>query len=165
MNSLVRDHLPATYFPEYQMLRNELLDVLSDDDLAFQPGPAAVSLGALCREIGEIEHGYVGSFRTFRLRFDWHQQDVQVEQSIARLRTWFADLDGQLLAALEALSEEDVTGRRVLRDDFGVEDFAPLPAQNLDIYREALLIFYGKASIYLRLLGRELPGHWQAWIG
>ena len=26
-------------------------------------------------------------------------------------------------------------------------------------------VFYGKASIYLRAMGRELPGDWQAWIG
>ena len=49
--------------------------------------------------------------------------------------------------------------------DYGVDDFSPLPAQELDIYREALLIFYGKVSIYLRLMGRELPRHWQEWIG
>jgi len=26
MNSLIRDHLPATYFAEYQLLGNELID-------------------------------------------------------------------------------------------------------------------------------------------
>jgi len=33
------------------------------------------------------------------------------------------------------------------------------------LYREALLIFYEKVSIYLRIMGREFPGHWKAWIG
>ena len=33
MNSLIRDHLPATYFEEYQSLRPSLLEGLVDDDL------------------------------------------------------------------------------------------------------------------------------------
>ena len=83
----------------------------------------------------------------------------------AALKEWYADLDRRPAAALEALTEDEVANRRVTRHDFDVEGFAPLPAQELDIYREALLIFYGKVSIYLRAMGRELPRHWQEWIG
>ena len=68
-----------------------------------------------------------------------------------------------LQAAIEAVTEDDATNRRFIRAD--LPDFSPLLPQELDIYREALLIFYGKASIYLRAMGRELPGDWQAWIG
>jgi hypothetical protein len=31
--------------------------------------------------------------------------------------------------------------------------------------REALIIFYGKLSVYLRALERPLPGQWGDWIG
>jgi hypothetical protein len=34
----------------------------------------------------------------------------------------------------------------------------------LHIYREALLSFYGKASVYLKALGKTLPEQWQSWI-
>jgi hypothetical protein len=80
------------------------------------------------------------------------------------LSSWYAELDHDLLAAIDALTEEDIANRRIRRSDFDVDDFTPLPAQELDIYREALLIFYGKVSIYLRLMGRTLPPHWVAWI-
>ena len=33
------------------------------------------------------------------------------------------------------------------------------------IVREALLIFGGKASIYLQMLQKPLSQHWQEWIG
>jgi len=165
MNAIIRDHLATTYFKEYQVLRNELVGILSDDDLAFRPGSSTLTLGELCREIGEIEHSYVDALRTFQQDFSWRNPDPQVERSVAALSSWFADLDRRLLAAIEALSEDDVATHRISRHDFDVDDFSPLPPQELDIYREALLIFYGKVSIYLRAMGRDLPGHWRDWIG
>ena len=165
MNTLVRDHLAATYFAEYQLLRSELTDILSDEDLLFRPARSAASLGELCREIGDIEHSYVEALRTFRQDFTWRNPDPDVERRVAALSTWYSELDRQLLAALEALTDDDAANRRISRPDVDVEGFSPLATQELDIYREALLIFYAKVSVYLRILGRELPGRWALWIG
>jgi len=165
MDRLLREHLEMTYFAEYQVLRNELMELLTDDDLSYRPGAATFSLGELCREIGEIEHSYVEALRTFRQDFDWRTPDPRVERSVGALREWYADLDRRLATELEALTEDEVANRRVTRHDFDVEGFSPLPPQELDIYREALLIFYGKVSIYLRAMGKVLSERWQAWIG
>ncbi len=165
MNSLVRVHMPATYFSDYQALRNELMAILTDDDLGMRIGGASASLGALCREIGEIEHTYVESFRTFRQDFGYRNSDPLLETSVEALVSWYEELDRELTDAIEALSEDDIANRRIVRDDFDVSDFSPLPSIQLDIYREALLIFYGKVSVYLRAMGKELPGHWPHWIG
>jgi hypothetical protein len=165
MNTLVRDHLPTTYFADYQRLRNELMELLADDDLAFRPAVGTFSFGELCREIGDIEHSYVEALRSFRQDFDWHHPDPQMERSVVALTAWYAELDRELRAAIEGLTEDDIARRRILRHDFGVEGFAPLAAQELDIYREALLIFYSKVSIYLRAMGRDLPRRWAEWIG
>jgi len=163
MNSLVRDHLAATWFAGYQDLRTQLMGVLGDDDLAFRPGGATYTFGQLCREIGEIEYSYIEAIRTFRQGFEWRNPDLRSERSVAALSSWFADLDKDLQAAIEAVTDDDAANRRFFRAD--LPDFSPLLPQELDIYREALLIFYAKASIYLRAMGRELPGDWQAWIG
>jgi hypothetical protein len=77
----------------------------------------------------------------------------------------FAELDREMMAAVAALSDEDIDTRRIVRGDFDEEFFSPLPRIQLDIYREALLIFYGKVSVYLRADGRPLPGQWMDWIG
>ena len=165
MNSIVREHMAATFFSEYQSLRDQLLALLTDDDLDFRVAHTTRTLGALCREIGEIEHAYVESFRTFRLHFGYRNSDPHVERSTAALSAWYADLDGELSQALNDLSEDDISHRRIVRTDFEVEGFAPLPAVQLDIYREALLIFYAKVSVYLRAMGKTLPERWEQWIG
>ncbi len=67
--------------------------------------------------------------------------------------------------SVAGLSEDDIANRRIVRGDFDVDDFAPLPKVQLDVYREALLIFYGKVSVYLRAMGKTLPRQWQEWIG
>ncbi len=165
MNSIVRDHLPATYFREYQALRDQLMGVITDDDLGYRLGGATATLGALCREIGEIERSYVDSFKTFRQDFGYRHPDPAIENDVVALSSWFAELDRDLLAAVAGLSEDDIANRRIVRGDFDVDDFAPLPKVQLDVYREALLIFYGKVSVYLRAMGKTLPRQWQEWIG
>ena len=165
MNSILSGHLKETYFPAYQRMRNQLMDVLEDVDLETRLGGETETLGALCREIGEIEHAYVESFRTFRQDFAYRNPDSRLEHSVAALKAWYAELDQALLAAIEALSEDDIERRRIVRSDFDESVFSPLPKQQLDIYREALLIFYGKVSVYLKAMGRARPEEWREWIG
>jgi hypothetical protein len=165
VHPLLRDHLKATYFEEYQSLRAQLMATLADDDLRFDLGVETASLGALCREIGEIEHAYVESFRTFTQDFGYRNEDPRLERSVDALVAWYADLDLEMAAALATLGEHDILSRRIVRGDFDAAFFSPLPRVQLDIYREALLIFYGKVSVYLRAMGRPLPGDWSDWIG
>ena len=164
MHSTMARHLEDTYLEEYVALRGQLLDAIDTEDLSLRLGGDTETLGALCREIGEIEHGYIESFRTFRHRLDWRHPDPGIATSVDGLRAWYAELDRDLLGALDALTEADLD-RRIDRDDFDASQFSPRAAQELDVYREALLIFYGKASIYLRALGRKFPGDWPVWIG
>jgi hypothetical protein len=163
--SIFRGYLAATFFPVYQSLRDQLMYILGDEDLGRRLGGETRTLGELCREIGEIEHAYVESFRTFRQDFSYRNPDPALEVSVAALKAWFAELDREMMAAVAALSDEDIDTRRIVRGDFDEEFFSPLPRIQLDIYREALLIFYGKVSVYLRADGRPLPGQWMDWIG
>jgi hypothetical protein len=43
----------------------------------------------------------------------------------------------------------------------------PLPSTDelIKFYHEALLIFYAKVHVYLKALGKRVPGPWQWWIG
>lgn len=165
MEARIRQHLRVTYFAEYQGLRDQLMELLTDRDLEFGLGGVTASLGVLCRDIGEVEHAYAESFRTFRLDFTYRHPDPQVERSVAALSSWYAQLDRELVEALDGLSEDDIATHRIVRSDFDIGDFSPLPPVQLDIYREALLIFYSKVSVYLKAMGRPLPEQWRAWIG
>jgi hypothetical protein len=165
VNSIVAEYLATTFFHEYQALRDQLMEILTDDDLGYRVGAASTSLGALCRESGELERSYIESFRNFRQDFDYRNPDIRLERSVVALSSWYRELDRDLMTAVESLSEEDIANRKIIRSDFDVAYFAPLPKEQLDVYREALLIFYGKASVYVRAIGKSLPPQWQQWIG
>src|SRR5206468_2713799 len=164
-NSIVDSYFDQTYFPLYQGLRDQLMDELTDADLEHRLGGEAETLGMLCHEIGEIERGYIESFRTFRLDLGYRNPDTRLEHDVDALRSWFAELDRDLMAALDGLSEDDIVHRRIARSDFDVDDFLPDPKAQLDTYREALLIFYGKVSVYLKSMNKTRSARWREWIG
>jgi hypothetical protein len=162
MNSIMESYYPTfEYYQYYQALRYQLMGILGDEELSFQPGGKNATLGALCREIGEAEYCYIQSFKTFAMDFSYRNTEPGLENSIAKLSLWYKELDQELKATIEALSDDDVQNRPIDRGP----SFQPSLLIQLDIYKEALLIFYGKISVYLKLMGKERPEQWQQWIG
>lgn len=159
VNSIIGDYYPI--FELYQALRDQLMDILTDDDLAYSIGGANPTLGALCREIGEIEHAYSQSFKTFQMDFSYRNTTPGLEGNVNALSAWFVALDHALKDAVAALSEDDVTNRTIDRGG----GFELSPRMQLGAYVEALLIFSGKVIVYLRAMGKTPPQQWQDWIG
>jgi hypothetical protein len=159
MNSIMTDYFPM--FEMYQAIRNQLMETLKDSDLSYTPGGTNPPLGALCREIGEVEQAYIDSFKSFTLDFSYRNTTPGLERSVAQLVAWYADLDAELKATIAGLSEEDISSRLV---DRGGDFKLPLQIQ-LNVYQEALLIFYGKSAVYLKGMGKQLPQQMQDWIG
>ena len=143
----------------YSQLRDELMASLTDADLAYSPGGDNPALGALCRELGETQYAYVQSFKTFKIDFSYRTDDHLYLSSVAKLQTWYADLDQQMEAVLETVTDDDVANKTMDRGGYEV----PLHI-SLDILREALLIFYGKVSVYLKAMGVERTEMWCDWI-
>ena len=159
MNYIMRDYYPM--FEKYQALRNQLVELLSDSDLSFRPGEANLTLGALCREIGEIQVAYIHSFKTLKSDFSYrHKDSSALEASVVRLRTWFSELDHDLKQVVADLSDDEIESREIEHGKFSF----PISFQ-LAVYAEALIIFYGKVSIYLRAMGKDIPKQWRDWIG
>lgn len=158
MNSLIASYYPT--FELYQSLRGQLMEILTDEDLMFNPGGENMALGALCRQIGETEYSYIQSFKTLSQNFDYRNQQSGLAESVDRLVAWYGDLDAQLKEAVSALSEADLAELTIDRGG----GFEVSPAIQLTIYNEALLIFYGKADIYLKALGKARPEQWAHWI-
>ena len=156
MNSLMTeqgDILRAT-----DGLRAGLLDALTDADLRFGL-PGNPTLGELFREQAEVERAYADGFKTFRQAFEHGQSDSALATSVGALKAYFAALDAERNAALEALSEDDLQSRPVDRG-------WPAPVSlNLAFYVQAVLIFFGKATIYYRAMSKPLPKDWKAWTG
>ncbi len=77
------------------------------------------------------------------------------------LIAWYAQLDADLHHVIEGLSDEVIKQRKIDRGP----DFRLSPQIQLDVYKEALLIFYGKVSVHLKSMGKALPQQWREWIG
>lgn len=74
-------------------------------------------------------------------------------------------MSNSIVGGYLAETEDDIANRRIVRGDFAENFFSPLVKVQLDVYREALLLFYGKVSVYLRAINRPLPGNWRDWVG
>ena len=141
-------------------MRSKLLDSLSDADLAFSPGGQNMTLGALCREMGEVEYSYIQSLKTFRQDLSYRNTEAGLESSVAQLQAWYQTLDEEMKATVSALSDEDLT-KTVHRG----EGFAMPVDMQLDVYLQALLIFFGKATVFLKAMNKALPENFQEVIG
>ena len=158
MNSIIKEQGPV--LGQTQAMRYQLMKILTDEDLDYSPGGENPTLGVLCREMGEVQQAYITSFQTFEQDFSYRVSDPELEHSVERLADWFQALDRELETALGSLSEEDIQTRVIDRGG----GFVLPPSIQLHIYREALLIFYGKASVYLKALNKTLSEQWQSWI-
>ena len=158
MNAFMTENFPL--FQEYQGLRDALMASLTDADLAFTPGGDNPTLGDLCREIGETERIYIDSIKNRKI--DWSAYGTTgaaMVSSVERLSAWYTALDAELRAALEALSDEELM-QTVDRGGWSI----PIRFQ-IEIYKEALLLFYGKADVYARALRKTPSERWREWVG
>ncbi|NDJ60872.1 MAG: hypothetical protein GYB67_07085 [Chloroflexi bacterium] len=157
-NSIITQHYPI--YEQTKAMRDQILALLTDADLRFALPGANVPFGVICRELGEAQHMYIQSFQTFTFDYTYRVDDPELETSVAKLKAWYAQLDADLRAALEPLSEADVQGKLIDRGGFS------LPVMiNFQVWREALLIFAAKSSLYLKAIERPVPQQVQMWIG
>lgn len=156
-NSLVSNEFNILH--QTEALRHQLMGSLSDSDLSYRLPGNNPSLGELCRESGQVHQSYIDSFKTFKQNFAYKSAELGIEGSVQRLSAWFKALDSELDAVLSALSDADIQ-QKIIDRGFPV----PVSAQ-FHIFREALLIFYGKADVYLKALGKPLTQQWREWVG
>jgi hypothetical protein len=157
MNTIMEDYYPL--FRLYQDLRAQLLAILTDEDLAFTI-QGNESLGALCVRIGEVQQDYINSFRDLSLEFTAKAADDNLSTSVLALKNWYDGLDAALETVIAGFKDSDLASQEI---DRGGGFVVPIHI-NLDIYKEALIIFCGKARVYLNAMGKPLPEQWLHWI-
>jgi hypothetical protein len=158
MNSIV-----AQWFDLLQQthaVRDEIWEVIDDSALQHRMGGNTLTLGGLCKEMGEVEYAYIQSFRNFTQDFNYRSDEVGLADSVDKLRAWYSQLDEEFYAVLLELSEDDIQDMRIDREDGQLS-----VTTNFHFYREGLLMFCAKVSIYLRSLSIQPPERFNAWIG
>ncbi|MBC8100553.1 MAG: hypothetical protein H7Y11_14010 [Armatimonadetes bacterium] len=139
-------------------MRDDLLDSFSDADLAFSPGGSNMTLGELCREMGETEYSYLQSLKTLTQEWSYRATDPSLTTSISALKAWYHTMDTEMEAVVSAMSDDDFKK--------AVERGFPITVDiQMQIYLQALLIFFGKATIYVKAMNRPLSDIMQSWIG
>ena len=158
MNSLVESEFPLQ---ETQSVRYDLMKTLTDSDLAYKLPGDNPTLGELCREIGEVEYSYIQSFKTFKHDWSYRNPEPDLVTSVARLQAWYTTLDQQFETVIREFSEAELHHKQIDRG----HGFRPSPYVQFQIYREAVLMFYAKASVYLKALQKSVNDQWRAGIG
>jgi uncharacterized damage-inducible protein DinB len=149
-----------SWFEGSHGMRTGLLEAITDADLSFSPGGQNITLGALFRETGEIEHSYVQSLKTFKQDWSYRNTEAGLENSVAQLKAWFQRLDDELQATISSFSDDDL--KKAVERPGGYT--MPIEMQ-LDVYLQALFIFFGKATIYFKAMNKPLPPSVQEYIG
>ena len=142
------------------VVRDEFLGVLNDAMLKHSLGGNTLTLGALFKQMGDFEYAYIQSFKTFKQDFSYQNPEGGLTTSVDKLRAWYKKLDEEFAAALNGLSEADIQNRMI--DQGGREVSVE---RNFQSYREAMMMFCSKVSIYIKAMSISLPDHFKAWIG
>ncbi|HEX6291275.1 MAG TPA: DinB family protein [Herpetosiphonaceae bacterium] len=158
MNSLLENEFPLH---ETQRLRYDLLQTLTDGDLAYQLPGDNPTLGALCREMGDVEYSYIQSFKTFTHEWSHRTTEPDLATSVARLLAWYTTLDHEFETVIRGFSEDELHHKQIDRG----RGVTVSPYVQFQIYREAVLMFYAKAMVYLKALQKPINDQWRAWIG
>ena len=130
-------------------LRTQLLDAVTDEDLAFalprQRGPSAT-----CAWTTGIPSARTSSRSGPACsRGTTENEEPGLSRSVERLRGWYAAMDAEFEAVVGAIPEDTFQTGTIDRGD-GFQ--MPMGAQ-FHTWREAILIFCAKADVYLRALG------------
>ncbi|HUX52047.1 MAG TPA: hypothetical protein VMW73_14735 [Spirochaetia bacterium] len=141
-------------------MRRQLFNVVTDEDLVFSPGGMAVTLGELFREMGEVQHAYNQSLLTFKTDFSYRTTDTELSVSVQKIAAWYIQLEAEMKSVLTGFSDADY--RKNIERGGG---YAITVDLQMDIYLQALLIFFGKVSVYLRILNKEVSAYFAEYIG
>ena len=156
MNHLMQEQW--SWFEGMQSMRTLLLDSLSDADLLFNPGGTNITFGALCVQMGETEHSYVESLKTLKQEWSYHNTDTGMATSISKLKSWFHSMEAEMKELVSAFSDEDLKQNIDRGFNLSIE-------LQLQVYLQALFIFFGKATIYVKAMNKALPKQIEDWIG
>ena len=140
-------------------LRDDMLGVLSDADLEYSPGGSNLSLGELFRQMGEVEFSYLQGLKTFAQDWEYRNTEAALAGSTSRLLGWFHELDAELEEVVSGFTDDDLA-KEVTRGS----GFTMPVEMSLAVYVQAVLIFAGKAVVYLRAMDKPIPASVEDWI-
>ena len=109
-NSLFEDEIRG-----HHSMRDHLLTVVSDADLAYKLPGWNPTLGELLVEMGNVQGVYTHSFETFALEWSHRHLPPPEPITIASLQAWFDAHDHAMERALRRVTDEELHIDRIDR--------------------------------------------------
>ncbi len=156
MNSLFEEEIRG-----HHSMRDHVLTLVSDADLAHRLPGQNPTLGDLLVEMGDLQGAYTHSFETFTLDWSHRHLPAPAPITVASLQGWFKAHDDAMSAALSRFTPQELHVDQIDRG----HGFVASPFVQHQVYREAVYIFYGKLSVYLKALEMDPGDEWAAWVG
>jgi hypothetical protein len=156
MNTLFEDEIRG-----HHSMRDHLLMLVSEADLGYKLPGQNPTLGELLVELGNVQGVYTHAFETLALDWSHRQFRPPAPITVAGLQAWFVANDDAMRNALAGFADEQLQIDQIDRGHGSVVS----PFVQVQIYREAVYIFYGKLSVYLKALERDAGEEWAAWVG
>jgi hypothetical protein len=142
-------------------MRDHLLTVVSDADLLYKLPGDNPTLGDLLVDLGDLEGVYTHSFESLTLDWSYLQLPPPAPMTVGNLQAWFRAQDDAMNQALSRFTDEELHIDRIDRG----HGFIASPFVQYQVYREAVYIFYGKLSVYLKALERDAGEEWAIGVG
>lgn len=148
------------WVPGFAMMRDALLQQLSDADLGKSLGGASLTWGQLIDDCAQMQRSYLDALRTLEQKWDPPRPAVEHRITVAEILEHFHALDRELEVVLDAFSGEDWDA--VITRPDGTKRTR---RGQLEIYAQFMLIFLGKATVYARVQNRALPPSLHTFVG
>jgi uncharacterized damage-inducible protein DinB len=132
----------------------ELLDSLTDADLAETPSPHLGPLWKQFRHVGRLQECYMEALNTKKVKFDYRNKRYRGGCSKNALRAYLRALDRELIQTFERVD----WNASIEREGEMISVFQHLMRM---LAHETL--HHGQWILYARLLEKKLPHGWKAW--
>jgi uncharacterized damage-inducible protein DinB len=132
----------------------DLLDSLTDAELAEAPGPDVGPFWKQFRHVGRLQECYQEALNSKKIRFDYKNKRYRGGCSKNALRAYLRALDRELVQAVERV---DWNAPIEWKEDEMASVF-----QHLMRMLAHEILHHGQLIVYARLMGKQLPPGWKA---
>ena len=132
----------------------ELLDSLTDTELAYAPATGLGPFWKQFRHVGRLQECYQEALNTKKITFDYGNKRYRAGCSQDGLRIYLQQLDQELLQAV---------GKLDWNMSIEWEGETATVFQHLMRMLAHEILHHGQWILYARLMGKKMPPSWKAW--
>ena len=148
------------WLPGLALMRDALIQPLSDADLGRDLGGNSLTWGQLIDDCAEMQRSYLHAFSTLDQRWAPPRSALEHRATVAEILEDFHTLDRELELVLDSFTRDQ--WEAVIARPDGTKRSR---RGQLEIYAQFMLIFLAKATVYSRAQNRDMPPSLHTFVG